>query len=298
MTLKLYFFALLLLPLWVSAQLIDNSECQAFSETPFFNREFIQRNGIRQIRGKVSSKKTLQAIEDRKLVVGYVFDKKGRLIEQYRSFNNSDKKDTTFIYYYYDENDNIITQRMSDSYGFFSNNYTYNPLGQMTEKTYCRDENTGKDKQHFKLGKQHIIVKETFSYENTDSTLHQHTYNSRGKKYKTISSYFNKHGLLSKDEKKLMINKKKSKTLYQYDDKGNISEKTVYPDYKKDQHTTTKYLYDELGNLEYIDEYVNGKHITHKEILYDKSTYLMKALLVQDIETNFIKIIKYTYDYY
>ncbi len=298
MTTNLYFFALLLFPILASAQLIDNSECQAFSETPFFNQDFIRRNGIKQITGKISSKKTLQAIEDRNLVIGYTFDQKGRLIKQYRSFNNSDKKDTTFIYYYYDENDNIVTQRMSDSYGFFSNNYSYNALGQVTEKTYCRDENAGKDKQHFKLGKQHTIVKETFSYENTDSTLHQHTYNSRNKKYQTISSYFNKHGLLTRSEKKLIINKKKSKTLYQYDDKGNISEKTVYPDYKKEQHTTTKYKYDELGNLEYIDEYVNGKHITHKEILYDKSTYLMKALLVQDVETNFIKIIKYTYVYY
>ena len=52
------------------------------------------------------------------------------------------------------------------------------------------------------------------------------------------------------------------------------------------------------GNLTYIDEYKNKKHITHKEILYDPSTMLLKTLIIQDVEINFIKIIKFKPEFF
>ncbi len=293
-TIALFF----LFSLSVSAQLLDNSECLVFSDAPFFSSKFIRQNQIKQITGVISTKKNLQVIEQRNLVNTYVFDKKGRLGKQYRSFNGANSKDTTFITYEYTDFNKVKTQRTSDSYGFFSNNYEFNNQKKIISKTYCRDENLNGDKNNFKLGKQHVIVQETFSYESSDSTKSKSTYNSRGKKYQTITSFYNEHGLKHKEEKKLLINKKKSITYYSYDDRGNVSERTFYPDYNKPYHTTTKYQYDELGNLEYIDEYKNDTHITHKEIIYNKSTLLMKALLVQDIETNYIKIIKYSYLYW
>ena len=296
MRLILVFFTLI--PFIFNAQLLDNSECTVFSDAPFFNKQFIQQNKIKQITGVISTKKSLQVIEQRNLVNTYLFDKEGRLSKQYRSFNGANSKDTTFITYHYNNSNNIQVQRTSDSYGFFSNNYEFNQEGDVISKAYCRDENLSSNKNKFKLGKQHVIVKETFSYEKTDSTLSKHTFNSHGKKYQTITSYFNEYGLKHKEEKKLLINKKKSVTIYKFDDKGNVSEKIFFPDFNKTYHTTVKYKYDKLGNIEYIDEYKNETHITHKEILYNKSTMLMKALLIQDIETNYIKIIKYSYQYW
>ena len=53
------------------------------------------------------------------------------------------------------------------------------------------------------------------------------------------------------------------------------------------------YRYDEHGNLAYVDEYKNGVHETHKELLYESATFLLKTILIQDVSTNFIKIIKF-----
>lgn len=295
---KFIYLLLFILPLSITAQLLDNTNCLAFSDDPFFYPEFIQKNGIREIKGVISTKKSLQVIEQRNLVNTYGFDKQGRLNKQYRSFNGSNSKDTTFITYHYNDQNRIVTQRTSDSYGFFSNNYEYNSNSKKTSKTYCRDENIATNKNNFVLGKQHTIVKETFSYEETDSTLCKSTYNSHGKKYQTITYYYNEHDLLYKEVKKLIINKKKSITKYEYDDKGFVNKKTLFPHFNKTDNTSTKYQYDSLGNLEFIDEYRNDQHITHKEIIYNKSTLLMKALLIQDIETNYIKIIKYSYNYW
>jgi len=295
---KLISLFVILFPLLVNAQLLDNRNCAVFSDDPFFYDLFIQKNGIREIKGVISTKKSLQVIEQRNLVNTYGFDRKGRLEKQYRSFYGSDAKDTTFINYFYDDKDNITIQRTSDSYGFFSNNYEYSPEGNITKKSYCRDENICEDKGYFELGKQHKIVEETFTYERTDSTLSKSTYNTHGKKYQITTYFYNKHGLLHKEEKRLIINKKKSIINYSYNDKGFVSKKTTFPDFSQPDNTATAYLYDELGNLESIDEYQNDILITHKEIIYNKSTLLMKALLIQDIETNYIKIIKYSYNYW
>ncbi len=281
-----------------NAQLLDNSKCAVFTDEPFFSNQFIKTNGIREIKGVISTKASLKVIEQRNLVNTYIFDKDGLLSKQYRSFNGSTKKDTTVVNYVYNNQKQLIVQRTNDSYGFFSNNYTYNSDNLITSKTYCRDENSNRNKNNFKLAKQHVIVKESFSYDKTDSTLSKHTYNNQGKKYQTITTHYNEHQLVSKIVKKLIINKRKSITKFEYNDKGFVSKKTYFPNYNKTENTSTTFKYDELGNLEYIDEYKNDKHITHKEIIYNKSTLLMKALLIQDIETNYIKIIKYSYSYW
>lgn len=295
---KIIFLILLSLPVYFQAQLLDNNKCSVFTDDPFFYSEFIKKNGIREIEGVISTKASLKVIEQKNLVNTYQFNQNGQLTKQYRSFNRSNSKDTTVITYFYDDNNQVITQRTNDNYGFFSNNYEYDNFNNILSKTYCRDENTATNKTNFNLGKQHVIVKETFSYETTDSTISKHTYNSHGKKYQTLISLYNEHGLVTREEKKLIINKKKSITTYEYSNKGYVSKKTIYPDFNKPKNKSTTYKYDDLGNLEYIDEYQNDKHITHKEIIYNKSTLLMKALLIQDIETNYIKIIKFSYNYW
>ncbi len=295
---KFFITIFLLIPIFGKAQLLDNRKCNVFSDDNFFYSNFIKKNHIKKITGVISTKKNLQVIEQRNLVNTYLFDKQGRLEKQYRSFNYSNKKDTTFFKYIYNSDNKIVTKRTNDSYGFFSDNFDYNTEGLVTRKSYCRDENIGKDKNNFKLGKQHVIVEETFSHQKTDSTESTITYNTHGKKYQVFTTFFNEEGFITKEEKKLTINKKKSIITYSYNDKGLVSEKTVYPNYNKKENKQQKFEYDEFGNLTYADEYINGKHITHKEIIYNKSTFLIKALLIQDIETNYIKIIKYKYEYW
>ena len=80
----------------------------------------------------------------------------------------------------YDENKNITTKRMSDSYGFFSYNYSYNDRGDVVSKKYCRDENATNNKNHFKLKKQYAIVNETYSYVRKDSTMQKNVHNNHG----------------------------------------------------------------------------------------------------------------------
>ena len=96
----------------------------------------------------------------------------------------------------------------------------------------------------------------------------------------------------------VIVNHKKAETTYKYNDLMKISEMTIQKDMSKDAYSRFVYEYDQLGNLEVIDEYRNEELKTHKEVIYDKSTLLMKALLVQDVASSFITITKFSYVFY
>ena len=288
----------LFIPSLLTAQLIDNRKCAAFSSEPFFYTSFIQKNKIKSITGAVSTKGDLQVIKSKGLVTKYEFDSTGLLFKQYDSFMRGNKKDTSIITYHYDILGNMITKRMSDSYGFFSYNFKHNEQQDVIQKTYCRDENATGNKNNFKLQKQYTIVNESYSYIRTDSTLQKNVFNNHGSVYQKEYYTYDENNLLSKKLKKLIVNHKKAETTYKYNDLGKVSEKRVQKDLSKTAYTRFVYKYDEFGNLEEINEYVNEKMKTHKEVIYNKSTFLMKALLVQDVNSNFITITKFTYEFW
>lgn len=270
-------------------------DCQAFGDEPFFDETFVRQNGIQVINGEIKTKGNLEVIKDPKLVSRYEFDASGKLSLQFTSFNGGGNKDTTFIKYTYDERGNLITKRTNDAYGFFSYNYEYDSLDRQVLKTYCREENAGKDRYHFELGKQYTIVKESYSYQLKDSVLVKSIYNNHNRIYQTDKFYYNALDLLVRIETQYVINKKRAVTEFTYSDLGKVATKVYYKDYKnKDEYEKWEYQYDELGNLTYIDYFKGAEHVTHKEVLYDKSTFSLKALIIQDVASNFITIVKYS----
>jgi len=289
---------ILMLPTCFSAQLLDNRGCAVFSGEPFFYTEFIRGNKIKSITGSVSTKADLQVIKSKGLMVKFLFDESGNLIKQFDSFYRGKKKDSSIIAYHYDEKKNITTKRMSDSYGFFSYNYSYNNNGDVVRKTYCRDESATNNKNNFKLKKQYTIVNETYSYVANDSLIQKNVLNNHGGVYQKEYYTYDENKLLIKVEKKLIVNHKKAETTYRYNDLMKVSEMTIQKDMSKGAYSRLVYEYDNLGNLEVIDEYRNEELKTHKEVIYDKSTLLMKALLVQDVNSNFITITKYSYVFF
>ena len=292
------FLLILIIPAHFSAQLLDNRGCGVFSEDPFFYTEFIHSNKIKSITGSVSTKADLQVIKSKGLITKFLFDKSGNLIKQFDSFYRGKKKDSSIITYHYDDKKNIITKRMSDSYGFFSYNYSYNSNGDVIRKTYCRDENATNNKNNFKLKKQYTIVNEAYSFTRTDSSMQKNVFNNHGSVYQKEYYTYNENKLLIKMVKKLIVNHKKAETTYKYNDLGMVSEMKIHKDLSKEAYSRFVYKYDVLGNLEVIDEYRNTELKTHKEVIYNKSTLLMKALIVQEVNSNFITITKFSYAFF
>lgn len=282
----------------LTGQLIDNSTCNAFSDDPFFNSKIVQVNQLKSLHGIVSTKKELSAIKNTGKVLHFEFNKQGELEQQYSTFYRQNKKDTTYVFYEYENKGKLATKRTNDINGFYSYNYSYNDDQLIIKKTYCRDENAIKSRTNFILKKQYVIINEEYNYKKEGSSLIKNILNNNKLPYQRVEYKYDNLGYLISETKKLLINNKKSVTDYTYNEHGLLDSKQIINDTRKNTFKKINYKYDALGNLIEINEYRNDKHITHKEILYNEKTYLLKAMITQDVETNFIKIIKFKATFY
>jgi len=282
-------------------QQIDNRACGAFSDKPFFNVMFMKNNGVKSMNGTISFKKELDIIRKQNLVEVFEFDSAGRQTSSINTFKSvTGIVDTSVVYFeYLDDTDLLTLKRKSDTYGFFSDNYVYDTLGRVIEKTYCRDDNAGKDKFNFELKKQYVIVSEEYKYQQPSDLivkrLHYNNY-KRSFKEEYIKKDFN--GYLKEISTKTVIGNRRSKTLFEYDFKGQVSKKIEQLNLDKSNKTTNEYIYDEQGNLIEHNFYKNGVHKTHRKILYNGKTMLMESQLTKNMASKTITITKYTYEFY
>lgn len=283
----------------VNGQILDNSSCEAFTDEPFFNINFIKENKVKSIHGEISTKKKLSSIKTRGLITHYDFDENGILTQQYQTtLKSASLVDTTIVTYLYDDKNQLITKRRNDSYGFYSYNYTYDSTGQIASEKYCRDENANESKSDFKLGKQFVIVSENYENEWVSAKeLRRKYFNNYGRPYQELVFRWDDRGYLIEEETTLLLNSKKNKTSYSYNEKGLVLKKEQSSNVTGNSTLVHEYEYDEVGNLINIDEYRNGQHITKREIIYN-ANMLMDAIIIMDVATEYMSIIRYKYNFY
>ena len=81
--------------------MILNQSGEAFEDPQFFNEKFIQKNGIKKIKGSYSFKKNGERIREVPGGYSYSFDEKGRLVSIVDLKWNGKKLDTLVQYYSY-----------------------------------------------------------------------------------------------------------------------------------------------------------------------------------------------------
>lgn len=297
---KLFLLIALSIPLALSGQIIANQTGSVFEDENFFNPQFIKQNKIKVITGKLSTKKELETIIERGLIVQYHFDTTGRLIRYLQSFYTGGSKiDTSVVEYFY-EKGNLISKRQNDNYGYYTYTYTYNENGKLVEETYSRETNLLPRKDTFVLAERYIITTNNYAYENPgEGKQKRKLLNSYGRAYQEEVFTTDKNGFLTEIEVLLIVSNKRARTTFKYNERGDVTEKLDTRDLSssnKSQWWTFKY--DKLGNLLEEDIYRNDKHIYHREVLYDEKTMLLKALITKDMEANYISILKYGYVFY
>ena len=58
---------------FLTAQMLDNSRGEAFTDQPFFNADFIRNNKIQKITGHYSTKASMDYIRENDLIYVYEF---------------------------------------------------------------------------------------------------------------------------------------------------------------------------------------------------------------------------------
>ncbi|MFI5203506.1 MAG: hypothetical protein ACHQF2_03330 [Flavobacteriales bacterium] len=285
--------------LW--AQMIRNRNCEAFTEMPYFDTAFVRKNKIHSITGSTSIKKEMDIIRETELVQYYEFDSFGRLVKQMYSHHKfSDRLDTTTIMYYYDSKNRLATRRQNDNYSFYSYNFEYDSTGNVVREVYSRDENCGPSKYAFKLGKQYEITAEKYSYKKkSDGSLVKYFYNSLDRPYMEGVSKIDSLGFIVYESRSFSLTSRMVyEAHYLFNEQGRVSNKKEITDFRTGTGMEYKYGYDDKGNLTEYREVKAGVETIYREILYDKYTGLLHAILTKDQRTKVIGVVKFAYEFF
>lgn len=295
----LFIILFFLISVFGYAQMIDNRQSNAFTDEPFFNTEFIARNKIKSITGKVSMKRELQPIIEQGIEYYFEFDAKGNTTMILSTHISYERKDSMIVTFEYDDKGRMTAKRRNDSYGFYSYNYKYDSLDRIIEESYCRDENCGPSKFRFKLGQQFVISTEKYSYvkrSEKENILQYKNYADNVYQEKIYKK--DDLGYLTEEITRIVLNGRETKIEYEYDDKGRVKKKKDISEFMGKNEISNFFQYDDFGNLTEEQIVHNGKTKTLRSMIYDKTTYLLSALVSKDMETEVITIVKYSYDFY
>lgn len=281
------------------AQLLNNSKGEAFTDEPFFNIENVRANKIKRISGQYSTKKINDQIRPGKLIYVYEFDEEGRLTQKYETVEVKGGIDTVVTQYEYNPKGFLHVKRRTDNSGFYAYVFEYDESGRVIREEFRRDMNKSGSKVNFLRDKQFLITYEMSTYENYPGQEKRTYYNSYGKPFQEKFSYYNDDNYLLEELEKLKVTSGQKKTTYAYNAKGLLAEMTTTSSVMGNSEVTYKFTYDENNNLISKEIHRNGKYTTEIQVIYNEKTGLISAILVRQVSTNFITILRLdAYEFY
>ena len=232
-------------------------------------------------------------MRESKFVYVYTFDSLGRLIRQYETASGDIISDTTVRFYIYDDNGNLRCKRISEKSGFLSTYYTYNDLNQVIKEEVWRDIDTLHSLLTPDINRSLLWNSETMTYNVYNGMHKKKIQNSYGNTYMEETRYFDTLGYLSKVEEMYTITRNQLNTFYTYTNKGWVESIKTYSNIDEVPVSEFRFTYDKYGNLKSKEEYKNGKFTTEYQVIYSGDTGLLANILIREISTNFISIIRF-----
>ena len=271
--------------------MILNQSGEAFEDPQFFNEKFIQKNGIKKIKGSYSFKKNGERIREVPGSYSYSFDEKGRLVSIVDLKWNGKKLDTLVQYYSYNTCSALSSIKKSEYGGITEKVIHYDSLKRIIKIVNFRvsidDNGTTINRTE--------INEETFSYNGIKKTTH----NSYGLPYLISFETFDEDGYLLSSQDKLKRSGTISVKKYDYDEKGYLIGIDSYYDKNPDPVETLTFSYDPFGNItERLQKKMNTL-VNDLQIIYDTKTQLLYSLIRRNPGTNFMEILRFTsYEYF
>lgn len=278
------------------AQLLDNSTGDIWGDNPAFDQDYVRDRGIKSIRGDVTGKKVMHAIADGGHAEFYNFYRNGKLQMYYKTIGMEFTTDTAVCFYEYDNWGRFNIIRRNDGSGYLTQNIFYNENDYVERIQHSREYNQSKSKTYFVIGGSEELYTESFQYVRSGNNLTKKFFNSAGREYQTETTTYDRNGRTTSFITKFYVSDRVTKEFFTYDLKGNLITRKVFNNWSTQSEMLYKYTYDLVGNIDEAEYYRGGVHQTHTEYLYKSGE--LYAKLVKDMESGYIKIVKYTFDYY
>jgi YD repeat-containing protein len=288
-----FFFILTLLANSVSAQLFDNSKGVALTDVPFFNTRFIKGSKIKEIRGAFTYKKQGDIMRESNYVYVFDFDTLGNLVRHYQTAKGDGVTDTTVRFYDYTRDGRMVRKRISQKKGFLSTYYSYNGDGQSIKEEVYRDIDTMHSLLNPFIERSILWNTETMDYQVYEGQYRKKVFNSYGNQYLEVTKYYDSLGYLSREEELFTITRNRITTKYKYSDKGWIENISVYKNMDTVPTSESRFTYDAFGNLQSKLVYKDGVFVTEYQLVYSGLTGLIYSIIIREVSTNFISIIRF-----
>jgi hypothetical protein len=275
------------------AQILDNSEGQAFTEYPFFNSKFIRQAGIREFRGTYTFKKQNDIMRKTDYVYVFSFDSLGNLSQHYETAKGDIVNDTLVRLYTYDSFNRLLSLRTSEKSGFFSRYFTYDDEGRIVKEETWRDIDTLHSILKPVIERSILWNTETMEYERTAEREIKRVFNGYGIQYLEISRYKDSLGFLDRIEELYTVTRDRDVTDFTYGKHGWVENIKVLHNLNPVPVTEMQFEYDKHGNLSSKRLYRNGVFTTEYQIIYSERTGMLSSILIREVSTNFISMIRF-----
>jgi hypothetical protein len=277
----------------VCAQLLDNRSGKAFTDIPFFNTSFVKASKIRRMDGTYTFRKQGDVLRQSNYVYTYEFDQEGRIVSHLETAKGDLINDSTVRLYEYD-NQGLACIRKSQQKGFITTIFTRDSIGRVLKEQVYRDIDTTHSLLNPVIERRLLWNEETMSY--NDSCLNEKrksVFNSYGSKYLESTIYFDSLGYISREEELYTITRNRMNHYYSYTDKGYL--KGIKSIYNQDSIPQEEILfeYDQYGNMTLKSVFKNGVFTTEYAIIYSGVTGLLSSVIIREVSTNFLSIIRF-----
>lgn len=276
------------------SQVLDNSRGEAFTNKPFFNKTFIENNSIKSIKGRFNYKRSGQAMYQTEFYYVYNFNKQGQLISTYETRKDDGTTDTTWNEYIYNALGNLIEHKQGSQSGKTNVAYQLDDKNRIISEEYYTESIDS-------LGEKTIVLvnSETMKHEDFGLQKKKTISNSYGLPYLIETSYYDDNGYLLEKEERYSRTSNFNKQLYTYNEKGLLASISKFEKGTIEPIEEEKYKYDSFGNISEKHLYKNGVFTTDIQIVYNEKTKLMTAVIIREVKTDFIMVIRFgEYDYY
>jgi len=287
-------FVFLLIQFGAIAQVLNNAEGIAFTSKPFFNKTFIASNKIKSIKGRFNYKLSGKAMYPTEYFYVYNFDQSGQLISTYETKKDDGSVDTTWNEYYYNQTGQMVELKQGTSYSKTNTVYHLDAKNNVILEEYYTES---LDSNGMKAVLQ--MNSEASTYEDYGLQKKRTVLNSYGLPYKTEQTYYDDNGYLLEREERFLRTSNFIKYLYTYNEKGLLSSISTIQKGSVDPIEDVKFKYDSFGNLIEKHFFKNGVFTTDTQIVYNANSKLMTSVIIRDVATNFLMVIRFgEYEYY
>lgn len=274
---------------YAHGQVLDNRNGEAFTDVPFFNKEFIETNRIKRFNAYYVFKKKGDVMRDSEYKNVYEFDEHGHLISSYETRQDDGTKDTIWNLYDYDAVGNLIRHRKTDLDGFTTVEYSYDSLGRVVQERFLREV----DSVNHGIVRSLLFNEERIVYAEYDRQLKRTRYNNYNLPYLDEFFNYNELGYMVSREERIKMTSTVYSYAYEYNETGRLAAIRKTSNRSEGVIEEMKFRYDALGNLIEKHIYRDGEFTTDVQIVYNSQTKLLSSVITRQVSTGFLIVLRF-----